>query len=978
MIYASLAMRLFVFGTPRVEIDGKPVLIRRRKALAALIYLSLQDGPIGRESLAALLWPEAPPDEARRALRQAIWELRQAGLDRWLLADRETIRFVRRNDAWVDALLLRSTVAELDEMGSYSPQCQRQALAHAADCYRDAFLAGFTVCGSAEFDDWQRERVEEFRSAATRVLYALCGAHLACNELQQAEARARQLLSINSADEVAHRTLMQIYFQTGRRGDALRQYRICCQALQRELGEAPSAETEQLRASIHAARPFTEEKEACAGEPLSTFIGRESELALIAARLSSPACRLLTLTGVGGVGKTQLARRAAELNRHLFPDGVRFISLATLDAPTLLLPTIARFTAPEANAETEDELFAHLHRKRLLLVLDNFDHLLDGAGRVAEMLRALPSLKILVTSRERLRLTQEWVMEIEGLCCPPADESDVDRYPAVRLFLQAARKVKPDFALTAENRMDVARICRLVVGLPLAIELAATWTTKLPCGQIAEELTRSLDLLTTPLRDAEPRHESMRVTFENSWRLLTARQQKIFRRLSVFRDGFELEAAREIAGATVEDLFALMDKSLLRRNAQGRFELHELIRQYATEKLQARAHEVDPLHARHARFYAQLARNIKSGNFGPETENVRAGWDWATRHGSLAVVESYIEPIFRFYELHGLFDEGCESFARASERLRASGGALDRALLKQGVFNAHLGRNVEARALLCRALRLLRAAGLRREQATCLNRLGMVIYHLGDTEKSQQILEEALALYRALNDPEGIAQSLSRLAYVAGQARDYERAEKLVEESLMLSRLSGRPQEIANALNDLGFVLYLAGKYERAIRLLEESLELGRRINYLKCVAASLDNLGCIAAATGRREEARRFFSSSLATAIKIRAVPIALDVLYGLASLLVFNGCRKELALATFAFVVAHPATWEMTRRAAREAFAELAAEMPEQVVRTAQLKAEKESLDQAAVPFLAESEELILPPTAESAKRERKLEQP
>jgi predicted ATPase len=318
------------------------------------------------------------------------------------------------------------------------------------------------------------------------------------------------------------------------------------------------------------------------------FIGREYEISQITALLAEPTCRLLTLVGPGGIGKTRLALEAAGLQRSAFAQGAYLVPLQPLSSPEFIVPAIAETLHFQFYSvdDPKHQLLDYLRDRSLLLVMDNFEHLLNSAQLISEILAFAPDVKVLATSRERLNLLEEWVLDVQGLSAPANEtETEILDYDAVQLFLQSAQRIQVGFTLTDAQKPAVARICHLVGGMPLGLELAAAWVRALACEEIADEIERGLDLLATSARNVEPRHRTMRIVLDHSWNLLTNIERDVFQRLSVFKGGFRKEAAQNVTGTSIQTLSALVDKSLIRVSANGRYEQHELLWQYAREKL---------------------------------------------------------------------------------------------------------------------------------------------------------------------------------------------------------------------------------------------------------------------------------------------------------------------------------------------------------------------------------------------------------
>lgn len=957
--------RLTFFGAPRIESDGARVTFRRRKAVALLALLAVDARHVERDELAALFWPDLDHERARAALRQTLWEIGGAPLPRLLQSDNNQLNFDAENAAaWVDVIEFRRLLMSPATPGT---AISADNLRRATELYRSGFLSGFGVRGSAEFELWQTRRTEELRAAFLGALAGLTEAHRARGEQQLAVAAARRLVAADPYNEKAHRRLMRLYAETGDRAAALRQFARCARTLADELGVRPQAATVHLgeaikRGDAPAPEPPTAREQITIAEPrahapavlpqpTTAFVGREKELTVLTERLAADNCRLLTLVGLGGMGKTRLALRAAELVRERFPEGRYFIALAGVTSRPMLVTAIARAVGAEASttagADSLEELLAHLRGKSLLLLLDNFEHLLDCGDALAAMLETAARVKLLVTSRQRLQLQGEWVFEVRGLDYPPEQaDAPPEKYQAVQLFTQTARRTDHLFELSTAGAPDVARICRVTEGMPLAIELAASWVRALSCRQIADEIAaRSLDLLTSSWRDLPPRHRNMRAVLDISYRTLDAHERAAVRQLAVFPQDFDEDAAAAVAGARRPILAALLDKSLLRREGgedRARFSFHELIRQFVAEKFAENADEAEAARDRHCLFYANLAavageddRPEHQRRLAAEAGNMRAGWLRAIAAGNSAGIAAYAGAIFRFYDLKGFFEEGYATFGDAAEVVavaarhdddKADGGITHgRLLTMQGAFAAHLGMNERAAELLTEALPFLTGKAATLNRADCLNRLGMVLYHLGRNKEARRHLRASLDIYRAGGEHHGVMIALNRLAYLAGADKNYGEAERLLEESLSLSRAHGTPQEMANSLNDLGYALYLAGKHDRSRALLEENLALCEEIGYRKGSAATLDNLGCVAQAVGDLREAARRFHAALVVAKELGAQPLTLDIIKCIAALRAQDAPQQAHSVALLRFIVDHPAAWKVTKEEAQRLLRQL-----------------------------------------------------
>jgi predicted ATPase/class 3 adenylate cyclase len=651
------------------------------------------------------------------------------------------------------------------------------------------------------------------------------------------------------------------------------------------------------------------------------FVGREAELAELSRLLAEPGVRLVTILGAGGMGKTRLALEAAADQIDRFVHGVFFVSLAPLESAEEILPTAAEalgFSFYEGG-KPQRQLLDYLRHKNMLLIMDNFEHLLgdpeprrsDGVGLVGDVLTNAPQVKVLSTSRVRLNAQGEHLFHLAGMDFPdwetPEDALD---YSAVKLFLQSARRVRPGFEPADADLKYVARICRLVQGMPLGILLPAAWLTMLNPAEIAAEVQASLDFLETDSRDLPERQRSMRAVFDHSWSLLTAREQEVMQALSVFRGGFHREAAQQVTGATLRDLRALVDKSLLQWDTTGRYGIHELLRQYAAEHMEKAPADKEAVQDRHCTYYADFLQRREAdlagrrqkealAEIGAEIENVRTGWDWAVARGRIEEIGNSLDSLAEFYRIRSRFEEGEEAFARAvrmmiglqdqstcqpqvRRRCRLLAG---KALTHQGVFCDYLEHWEEGRRLLGEAVALLRDLDARRETAYALYYLGQATQRYVVVE-GEPLYRKALAIFREIDDRRGIAFCLRGLEGVERHRGEMSLAKQLAQESLAICRELGNQAEIATGLGFTSFAAWTLGDYEEALRQSGEASALCRELDDREGMIEMLQTVGC--AALGLREyaEARKVWQEGLALSRELGSNDWSAHLLHNLAEL--------------------------------------------------------------------------------------------
>lgn len=907
-------LELFYLGAFEVLLDGKPVTgFESSKVRALLAYLGIEhDRPHSREKLAGLFWPEQSEETAKKNLRQALSNLRK-NLDETtnpnpvLIVTPDSIQIHSGEMVWSDtATFSENMVCCEAHRHRYLETCQPciRRLQEMVVLYRGDFLQGFFIDGCLEFEDWLLILRERLHQQVLVVQHTLARHHEQRGEITQALYYARRQVELDPWREEAHQQFIRLFAMNGQRSAALRQYDICRKVLAEELGVEPAPETTELylavrRGEIEKLASLTAGKARRSNLPVLTtsFVGREDELAHLDEILADPNTRLLTLIGPGGIGKTRLALEAADNQIFTFKDGVFFVSLVGVATPEFIKPAIAESLGMPTGGTLDltAQLINFLREKELLLVLDNFEHLLPGAEMLSDMLKNAPGIVIIVTARESLNLQAEQRYEVSGLRYPAEGEVSESRallYAGIKLFVERARRIQRDFQPDAAALPWLVQICRLVEGMPLALELAATWILNFTLEQIVNEISRSLEFLAAPMRDLPPRHRSVWAAFEHSWQQLSPQEAAIFCKCSAFRDSFSLSAAQAVSGANLQILVALTEKSLIRQTAPDRYEMHELLRQFGEEKLNT-GPDAFATHLAYACYYAgkldELSLSLKSAGRSQalaeltvESENLLHAWRWVAQIETVperdSLLESMLDSLYQFFEAHGLWQSGIEILTLALPNAGQNRAAL---LTYLGLLHSRMQQLDQAKPLLDEALELAQEASDedelaliyfalstleyfsdRLEQAVEMglmalqyhpdpylaaqvwNRLGTTHNLMGLPDQARASYETALSLWQQVGIPAGIADTLSNLGEYLVDMGDYNKANQLLRQSVSLCREDDDRPRLGYSLSRLGYGLSMEQSFAEAEACYQESLEIFREMGHRGNMAVLYIRLG--------------------------------------------------------------------------------------------------------------------------------------
>jgi predicted ATPase/DNA-binding SARP family transcriptional activator len=879
------SLQLKLFGSPQISYQGQPLTgFVSAKVRALLIYLAVTNRPHSRDHLAELFWADTPAS-TRTNLRKALSNLRQLIGDILVEDGKESIA-VRGEQVWVDAV----------EFGQLSKQSSEQ---EATDLYQADFLTGFNLSLSYEFEAWALGEQSRLKAQMVDLLRSLATQHESRSTLPQAIQAIRRLLQLEPWHEEAHRWLMMLLAKDGQRSAALAHFEVCKRVLQEELAAPPGQETLALVAQLqqplppgqtaltvptvsHYAANGTSRNQSPLPQghatinqrplahshlppSLTPLLGRTHEQQRIAELLSQAPGRLVTLIGPPGIGKTRLGLAVAEQLQATLTDSVYFVPLAAIQEAELVVSTLIvalRLTADSQQTPLET-VKEFLRPKASLVVLDNFEQLLAAAPLLSELLTACPSLRLLVTSRERLHLYGEQLYRV-----PPLALS-----AAVALFVQRVQALDVDFTLTPANEPLLQEICQQVDCLPLAIELSAALIELLPLPALLTQIREQrLALLQNGPRDLPDRQRTLRNAIQSSYRLLTAHEQALFRTLGICVGGFDLWAVNALGFASAT-LQALINKSLVQASAvtgnQRRFLLLETLREYALEQLDL-AGERQAVAQRHLEVYLGLAEEAATHlrqadqaewleRLAQDHDNLRVALRWASTQHQHEVGARLAVALWRFWYTRGHNLEGWQ-WLQSLSALVEQPTLCANLLYGRGMLARRLLNYTESIACFTQSLTLFRQLRDERKVASVLRGIGMIYFLQDEHLQARPYFLEALPLFRQFGDLEGIASTLESLAYVA---ESEEEAQRMNAESLALRRQTGNLRGITIALSPMIQGATHQENWSVAHSYQQEQLQLCEQLGDQNGIANSLRMAGLIAYGQGKYEAAQAAFAKS-------------------------------------------------------------------------------------------------------------------
>lgn len=878
-------IQLELLGNATVRIDGEIYSnFVTKKSEALLLFLVYTGEVFRRDYLANLLWSNSSQERASANLRYVLTDLRKA-FDNYLNITRQSISVATNVNFELDTLLLdkylQQPSIEIDDILSL---------------YKGEFLQGFHVRNAVDFSHWMTIEREKWHVRLIHVLSELVTNAIRDHHYKNGLTAVERLLEIDPLNEHAHQQKLSLLAWSGKRAAALHYYEDIIHLLDNELSVQPAAETTSIYNQIkngayqppsQAVMPSLPSIRHNLPAQITPFIGREHETEALSHLLTSTDNRLITILAMGGMGKTRLSLEVAKRQLNKFEDGIFYIELAHLPANTNIIPQIALSLDCQLQSDIQepiDQLLAFLRDKMLLLVLDNFEHLQSNATTILKILQAAPRLKILVTSRQRLNVLGEYVFRLQAFSIDQWKTVDqAIEYPAVKLFVDNAQRIRSDFELTQHNLKAVANICSIVGGLPLGLLIASSWISALSPKDIVHNLAESLHLMTTDMKGLSKRHRDISMVFDFTWHLLEDTDRHTFMRLSVFQGGFTLEAAQKVTDATFQVISNLLNFSFIQKDSNhNRFTIHELLRRYGKDKLEASTlmHQTSIHHLNYYMSFIQQReddlisrRQLEAiQEIRIDIENVKKAWHYALDNldqTTIMALDNMILGLLRFFRIEDRWQEGYELFHKAVQRIETNGieahcsrfGLLLIAYSNCLFFlnNIH-GAEVAAQ----KGLAVARMNNDLIAQLVGAQGLGIFLQILGKVDEAEHVIENGLRIAQDYGDPYQLARTLLSQGFIARMNNDIQLTTECCYQCLPVFRRMGDQFFLTQALNDLGNAVAYLGNYAEAVSYFKEAVNILRALHADQTVLTFQLTLGYFAYILGNLDEAEHYSKQSL------------------------------------------------------------------------------------------------------------------
>lgn len=960
-----------LLGLPKLTHLGVTKALRLNGPTLLMVYLASKQDWVSRSELAFLFRPDDDEVSALKQVRLLIYRAKKYDWAAALEVDTKRVRFLIETD-----------------LQDFKQALKQQNWQQVSKLYTNPFLGDYSAADLPTYNAWLELERSDLHSAYQNALQ-----HYARNLAAQANhggasAVLADLVRLDPVDEALTQLYLKQLYLSGAANQALKVYANFSNLLKQEYDAEPLDATKILVEAIKNKKPLetqdklnpshtgvTQASLNALPKESTRFIGRQAELVSLKEQLKQENCRLLSLVGLGGSGKTRLALALAKLELASFQDGVCFVALAALSSDSSFITSLAQALGLTLGPKEEPliQLIRFLESKEILIVLDNFEHLLASTSDVNKLLTSTENLKFIVTSRESLNLAAEWLFDVDGLNYPNTKHEDLLSFDAVTLFINSSKRVAPRLEFDDADLQLIAQICEQVQGLPLAIELAASWTRVMPVARIAKELSQGYDLLEASQTDLAQRHQNLKGILETTWAGLSEKKRQTLARFSVFQGGATLEAAEEVTGTHFSILLSLVNESLLRRIPPNRFDMHAVLKQFATEQLT----EPAAILARHAATYSELAANnsptsnssTRSENFlqvlDDDLNNLFKAWQSSVDQNDTEQLSKLLSALEYLLYSTARYKQGSDFYAEAlgilettkmgSEKQRFIAGVhsaradllmplgefrlaeqhLEKAIVLLEEQQAHTqkanildsyariqffkGDFKKAKETLLNVRKLLQKVSDPRRETNAIHGLAIVMKYLGEYSEAEAYYYEALSIYKQLGDKVNIATTLNNLAALKISLEAFDEAKALLQDALLLTKDAGGVRMETLISYTLGGVHYKQAEYPEAEQQLLKALNLSELTQDVTLQADIYLELAKSQIKLHNLKNVKRYLSKSLKTVQETNSTPKLLDIMLAYAQFKLSQKQAKE-ALPYLEQVLTHEACQAFSLKEAQE----------------------------------------------------------